>query len=51
MMVSLFVLLLVAVLFAWFGFRKIAINVFSVFFILAIATFLHHLTTHLTLQL
>lgn len=51
MMVLLFFLLLAAVIAAWMGRRKTAMNLFIVNMTLAVVWFLHHVSSKLTIQL
>lgn len=51
MIALIFILLLVAVLLAWRGYRKASIYCFAITLILAIFDFLHHITDPLTIQL
>ena len=51
MMVLLFLLLLISVIFIWFGKRNIAIIFFLVDWSLGLVWFFHHATSHLNLSL
>lgn len=51
MMIIIFLILLVATLIAWAGFRKPSIYLFSITFLAAIVWFHHHVTSKLSLQL
>ncbi len=46
-----FFVLLIAIMFAWFGKRDRAIVVFTVSMILATLTFIHHMTSYIGLSL
>ena len=46
-----FCILLIAVMFAWYGSRNSALLVFSLSFIMAMGTFFHHMTSMLGLSL
>jgi hypothetical protein len=51
MMAVIFFILLLAVLLAWIGRRQISIYIFILSMGLSIIWFLHHITSHLALQL
>lgn len=51
MIAIIFLGLLLAVIWAWIGARRPAIYSFAVTLLLAVIWFVHHLTTHLNIQL
>lgn len=51
MMALIFLLLLVAIILAWYKHRRIAIGLFIIALVLAVIWFGHHVTSSLNLQL
>lgn len=51
MMAVIFILLLIATVLAWIGFRQAAIVWFALSMLLSIIWFIHHITEHLAIQL
>lgn len=51
MLALILIAVLIAVIFAWYGKRNLAISFFSISFILAIINFIHHSTSTIGLSL
>lgn len=50
-MTGIFILMFLAIAFAWFGQRTKAITIFSISFVMAISSFIHHITDSIGLSL